>query len=59
MMSDDEVHTSRVSPDVETLIWIVIGVDAKVDDDKMYNPHPWTNRRINLLHFGLHLIQIK
>lgn len=35
MMGDDNgVHTSRVSPDMQTLMWIVIGVDAKVNDDK-------------------------
>jgi hypothetical protein len=34
MMGDDGVHTSIVSPDMQTLMWIVIGVDAKVNDDK-------------------------
>jgi hypothetical protein len=34
MMGDDGVHTSRVAPDMQTLMWIVIGVDAKVNDDK-------------------------
>lgn len=34
MMGDDGVHTSRVSHDMQTLMWIVIGVDAKVNDDR-------------------------